>query len=565
MQRKMRKPLKPSELKMRRINALLQELHPKEILEQPLSSDLDYNIKLMKELFGNSSDFVIREFHFGSDKEIRIALFYIDGLVDKNALSEAVLKPLLYRTIVDEERKLLPGDAFELIRDWLITFTSTKEVEKYGDVLDLVLAGFAALFVDGSDRALAPEVKGWKDRSIEEPKTESFVRGPRDGFTETLRTNTALIRRRIRTPRLRFEMYQVGRVTKTDVCVAYIDGLVNPATVDEVKRRITSIDTDSILESGYLEDFIKDRAWTPFTLLDRTERPDKVAAALVEGRVAILVDNTPFALIVPAVFSEFLQSAEDYYDWSESARTLRWLAIFITLTLPSFYVALTTFHQEMIPAGLALSMAAGREGVPFPAVIEALIMEITFDLLREAGTRMPRSIGQTLGVVGAIVLGQAAVMAGIVSPFIVIVVALTAVTSFLIPNYSASLTIRLLRYPMLILAGFMGLVGVFLGLLAILLHMASLRSFGVPYLYPLAPAVPAEWQDVFYRAPWWKMDLRPLLLRSPNRRRQAEGQRPEPPPVRPGKAVEALIEGGDEGMSSSGDQAGSGEEQKGSS
>lgn len=541
----------------------MQELHPKEMLEQPINTDLDYNIKLMKELFGNSSDLVVREFHFGSDREIRVALIYIDGLIDRISLSETVLKPLLYRTIVDEERRLLPDNAFELIRDWLITFTSTKEVEKYEDLLNLVLAGFAALFVDGSDRALAPEAKGWKDRAIEEPKTEAFVRGPRDGFTETIRTNTALIRRRIRTPRLRFDMYQVGRVTKTDICVAYIDGLVNPATVDEVRRRITSIDTDAILESGYLEDFIKDRAWTPFALLDRTERPDKVAAALVEGRVAILVDNTPFALIVPAVFSEFLQSAEDYYDWSESARTLRWLAILITLTLPSLYVALTTFHQEMIPVGLALSMAAGREGVPFPAVIEALLMEVTFDLLREAGTRMPRSVGQTLGVVGALVLGQAAVMAGIVSPFIVIVVALTAVTSFLIPNYSASLTIRLLRYPMLILAGMFGLLGVLLGLVAILLHMASLRSFGVPYLYPLAPAVPAEWQDVFYRAPWWKMDLRPLLLRSPNRRRQAEGQQPEPPPVRPDKEAEAVIEGEEKGNDTGGDRDGGGEKPSG--
>lgn len=540
--RKLRKPLKPSELKKRKMDARLQELQPKAILEQPVNTDLDSNIKLMKELFGNSSDLVVREFHFGSDKEIRVALVFIDGLVDKVSLSEAVLKPLLYRTIVDEERRLLPGNAFELIRDWLVTFSSTKEVEKIGVLLDLVLAGFAALFVDGFDRALAPEVKGWKDRSIEEPKAESFVRGPRDGFTETIRTNTALIRRRVRTPRLRFDMYQVGTVTKTDVCVAYIDGLVNPATVEEVKRRIESIDTDSILESGYIEDFIKDDTRTPFNLLDRTERPDKVAGALVEGRVAILVDTTPFVLIVPAVFSEFLQSTEDYYEWNSSVRSLRWLAVLITLTLPSLYVALTTFHQEMIPTGLALSMAAGREGVPYPAVVEALIMEVTFDLLREAGTRMPRSIGQTLGVVGAIVLGQAAVAAGIVSPFIVIVVALTAVTSFLIPNYSASLTVRLLRYPMLLLSGVFGLVGIFWGLMMLLLHMASLRSFGVPYLYPITPAVPAEWKDVFYRAPWWKMDKRPLLLRSPNRRRQSSAQRPEFPPVRPGREPEAVIE-----------------------
>lgn len=535
MFRTLRKPLKPKDIKKRRLEAQLERLQPdEENLKLPVNPDLDRNVELMKKLFGESSDFVIRQFHFGASKEIRVALVFVDGLVDRNSISESVLKPFVLRTLEQDGSEVLPANPYDLIVHWLVTFYSVKEEKEIGKLLDLVLSGFAALFIDGSEKALAVEVKGWPSRSVEEPKAEAFARGPREGFTETIRFNTALLRRRIKSPRLRFDMMRIGRFTKTDVCVAYIDGLVNPALVTEVKNRLESIDTDGVLESGYLEDFIKDNHNTFFSLLDRTERPDKVAAALLEGRAAIIVDTTPFALIVPAVFSEFLQSPEDYYEGNDYIRPIRWLALIITLTLPSLYVALTTFHQEMIPTGLALSMAAGREGVPFPAVIEALMMEVTFDLLREAGTRMPRSIGQALGVVGALVLGQAAVAAGIVSPFMVIVVALTAVASFLIPNYSASFTIRLLRYPFLLLAGSFGLVGIFWGMVFLLLHLASLRSFGVPYLYPLAPAVPREWRDVFWRAPWWKMDRRPLLSRSPDDRRQAPAQRPEPPPKRRG-------------------------------
>ncbi|MEG3068791.1 MAG: spore germination protein [Syntrophaceticus schinkii] len=469
----------------------------------------------------------------GSNREIRVALVFIDGLVDSKSISESVFKPFIMRTLENGDPELLPQNPYDLILNWLVTFYSVKEEVEMGKLLDLVLAGFAILFVDGSEKALAIEVKGWEKRSVDEPKAESFVRGPRDGFTETIRTNTALLRRRIRTPNLRFDMLQIGKVTKTDICVAYIEGIVNPATVKEVKKRLDSIDTDSILESGYLEDFIKDNYWTPFTLLDRTERPDKVAGALLEGRAAIFVDTTPFVLIVPVVFSEFLQSPEDYYEGHDYIRPFRWFALILTLSLPSLYVALTTFHQEMLPGSLALSMASGREGVPFPAVVEALIMEVTFDLLREAGTRMPRSVGQAVGVVGALVLGQAAVTAGIASPFIVIIVALTAISSFLIPNYSASIAIRYLRYPILLLAGALGLVGIFFGFMILLLHMASLRSFGVPYLYPITPAVPGEWQDVFYRAPggrWIEDHVSSALPRSGDRHRISAWNHPRKAP-----------------------------------
>ncbi|MDD3315299.1 MAG: spore germination protein [Syntrophaceticus sp.] len=535
--RPLRKPFKPSEVKKRRIESRLQKVQPDDdALKQFVNPALDYNIELMKKLFAETSDFVVRQFHFGSNREIRVGLVFIDGLVDQTSISESIFKPFMMQTL-EGDSELLPEDPYQMILNWLVTFYSIKEEVEIGKLLDLLLAGFAILFIDGSEKALAIEVKGWDARSIEEPAAESFVRGPREGFTETLRTNTALIRRRIRTPNIRFDMLQVGTVTKTDICIVYIDGLVNPKLVTEVNNRLQRIDTDSILESGYIEDFIRDNYRTPFSLLDRTERPDKVAGSLLEGRVAIMVDTTPFVLIAPAIFSEFLQSPEDYYESHDYIRPFRWIALLLTLTLPSFYVALTSFHQEMIPTSLALSMAVGRAGVPFPAVVEAFLMEVTFDFLREAGTRMPRSVGQAVGVVGALVLGQAAVAASIVSPLMVIIVALTAIASFLIPNYSASIAIRFLRYPMLLLAGTFGLLGIFWGLMFLLLHLSSLRSFGIPYLYPISPSVPGEWKDVFYRAPWWAMDKRPLLFRSPNERRQAKGQRPEPP----------VKNGGDEG------------------
>ncbi len=530
MFRKPRRPKTMEERKQRQIDAKLAALQPdSQELNKPFSSSLSDNLDLFKNLFGNNSDLLVREFNFGLRREIKVALVYIDGLSDSNMISETILKPFAYRSMSDEQSTLLPESAYLLIRDWLITFGSVRESTRIDEALDYVLTGCAALFIDGTSQVLIMVVKGWKARAVEEPKAEAFVRGPRDAFNETLRTSTALIRRRIKTPCLRFDTLNIGRITKTEVCVVYIQGLTDPALKDEVISRLKVIDTDGILESGYLEDFIKDNPWTPFSLLDRTERPDKVAAALLEGRVAIVIDTTPFALVVPAVFSEFLQAPEDYYESFDFIRTFRWLGLIVATFMPSIYVALSTYHQEMIPTGLVLSMAAGREGVPFPAVIEALLMEISFDFLREAGARMPRSVGQAVGIIGALVLGQAAVAAGIVSPIMVVVVSLAAVASFMIPNYSASHAIRFIRYPFLLLAGAFGMPGIFWGILVLLLHLASLRSFGVPYLYPVAPGVPGEWKDVFIKVPRWLMDFRPSLLRARKIRKQAPGQMPKAP------------------------------------
>ncbi|MED4797818.1 spore germination protein, partial [Priestia megaterium] len=268
--------------------------------------------------------------------------------------------------------------------------------------------------------------------------SQTVVRGPRDSFTETLRTNTALIRRRIKSPKLWIESQQIGEFTKTDIALVYIDGIADEQVIQEVKERLSKIDIDGILESGYIEELIQDEDYTPFPTMHNTERPDSVAAGLLEGRIAILVDGTPFVLMVPALFIQFFQAAEDYYqraDISTLIRLMRYMAFFLALLTPSAYIALTTFHQEMLPFALLISIAAQREGVPFPAIIEAFIMEITFEILREAGVRLPRAVGSAISIVGALVLGEAAVQAGLVSPAMVIVVSITAISNFVSPVY----------------------------------------------------------------------------------------------------------------------------------
>lgn len=378
--------------------------------------------------------------------------------------------------------------------------------------------GETVILLDGYTKGISTSTRNENGRAISEPVNESVIRGPREAFTETLRTNTALIRRKIKDPNLWLKSRIIGKYTKTNVSIMYINGIANDKVVTEVMERLDRIDMDGILESGYIEELIQDSTLTPFPTVYNTERPDVIAAELLEGKVAILVDGTPFVLIVPAPFNSFLQAAEDHYqrsDVSSLIRIMRYLGIGIALLGPSFYVSITTHHQEMLPTPMLLSLAAQREGVPFPAFAEALLMEVAFEILREAGIRMPRTIGPAVSIVGTLVIGQAAVEAGIVSAVMVIVVSLTAICSFLFPSYGLSNTFRLLRFPMMGLAAFWGLFGVMTGIIALILHMCSLRSFGVPYMSPFAPFIPSEQKDSILRFPRWALLSRSRLL-SPN-------------------------------------------------
>ncbi len=375
-------------------------------------------------------------------------------------------------------------------------------------------------------------VNGFAKRSLEEPSSESVIRGPRDGFIENISTNISLIRRRLKTSKLKMESFTVGEVSQTQVIMTYMKGIATDSLVDEVRERINKIQIDGILESNYIEEFIEDFPFSPFPQVQSTERPDVVAAELLEGKVALITDTSPFALIVPMTFWAGMQASEDFYMRWPIATFVRWIRfifIIIAVFAPPLYVAVTTFHQEMIPTNLVLSIISAREPVPFPAVIEALLMEITFEALREAGIRLPRQIGQAISIVGALVIGQAAVQAGIISAPVVIIVSITGIAAFTIPRYSFANGIRLLRFPMLFLAGTLGLYGIGLGALGILVHIMTLRSFGVPYFTPVVPLTFKELMDTLIRAPIWAKTRRPPSTGSNNPIRALQGQKPSPP------------------------------------
>lgn len=497
-----------------------------------LSRELRTNLRMIQEVLGFPGDLVVREFTIGTGGELPAACVYIDGLVDVKAVNDFILKPLMLESRIAEPAGMEDGEnAFDMIRNRALPGSNVREARDLSRLIGSVLGGDTAVLIDGAPAAMLVSTKGFEHRSVDEPQSESVVRGPRDGFIETLRTNTALLRRRIGSPALRIDQMIVGELTRTDIAIAYMDGVANDELVREVKRRLMRIKIDGVLESGYIEDFIEDNPYSPFPQVQRTERPDKVAANLLEGRVGILVDGTPFALIVPAVFVQLMQATEDYYDRPHVAfllRGVRYLALLLALALPSFYIAVTTFHQEMIPTTLALSIAAGREGIPFPAFVEALIMEVVFEILREAGIRLPRVVGPAISIVGAVVLGEAAVRANIVSSIMVIIVSTTAIASFVVPAFNAAITVRLLRFPIMVLAASLGFFGIVWGLVAILIHMVSLRSFGTPYLYPLAPAASRGAMDVILRLPWWAMRARPRFMGVENLRRQRHITQPQP-------------------------------------
>lgn len=409
---------------------------------------------------------------------------------------------------------------------------SLKTSSDWNEILDAVVSGDTALFLEGEGMALILSTRGFSSRSVSEPTVESEVRASKDAFNENIRTNTSLIRRRIKDYSLRIENMKIGERTKTDVSVAYIDNLVDKAILGELKSRLQRIRVDSILESGYLEEYISDQPYSLFPLIEHTERPDKASAAILEGRIAVIVDNTPFVLMVPTIFWQYIQAVGDYTESffiGTFMRILRLFCLFLSLTASSFYVMLVAFHQEMLPTDLALRVAAGREGVPFPAVMEALIMEFMFEIMREAGLRLPKPVGQAVSIVGTLVIGEAAVNAGLVGPTLVIAIAASGISSFAIPAYNTSFALRLVKFPLIILSGTFGILGFLGGTIAITMNLLSLRSFGAPFMTPISPYRSRGNKDTFIRVPWWRMNKRPETGKPQDSARQSGELKPEPP------------------------------------
>ncbi|MZQ81463.1 spore germination protein [Paenibacillus sp. 5J-6] len=510
-----------------------EELQTEDVENLGLTKDLEHNELILKRIFHNSSDIVFRKVQKAGQNHWLI--IYFTTLVDEELINDHILKPMI--TTSEKQEDILKT---EWLDDQSISIGVTSVTSQITDLVKQVLNGHAAVLTIENCDAMMVKVSAKSQRSLDEPSSEPVIRGPRVGFIENISQNIGLIRSLIKTSRLKMESFTIGELSQTEVVITYIEGIASEAVIEEVRERVSRIKIDGILDSGYVEEFIEDSPYSPFPLVHSTERPDVVAAELLEGKVAILVNASPFVLIVPMNFWTGLQASEDYYiRWpiATFVRWIRFLFISIAIFAPPLYVAITTFNQEMIPTNLVLSIASSREPVPFPAVIEAFLMEIIFEALREAGIRLPKQIGQAISIVGALVIGQAAVLAGIISAPVVIIVSITGIAAFTIPRYSFANGIRLLRFPMLLLAGTLGLYGIVLGLMAIVLHIASLRSFGIPYFTPAAPTTFSELKDVFIRAPIWAKTRRPAATGSNNLVREPAGQKPSPENGEKGKGA----------------------------
>ncbi len=490
-----------------------------------IEKNLSVNLKLLQAIFSKNIDVNFREFRIGKD-QVEAFFVNIEGLCDKNLINLNILQPLMW-----ESKKIdWQGDySITSIKKSLVNFNDVYEADNISDAVNGILSGDTALFVAGSERALLVGTRNWEQRGVNQPESESTVRGPREGFTETLRINTSLIRRKIKDPDLMIEMLQLGERTRTDVAIVYVKNIANNKIIDEVKKRISTITIDGVLESGYIESFIEDTPLGLFPTVGSTEVPDKFAAKILEGRIGILVDGTPFALTVPMLFIENFQVPEDYFVKPLlvlQSRLIRYLALHIALFLPGLYVAIITFHPHVLPIALLDTIIQSQAGIPFPAIAETFLVLIFFEALREAGVRIPRPVGQAVSIVGALVLGDAVVSAGLASYPVVIIVALSGIMGFLLPPQLNPML--MLRIPVLIISSILGILGTTWAYVMIIVYLISLRSFGVPYLSPLLPYTHQDMKDAFIRVPWWKMITRPLLLNTKDVRRVAKGQQPQP-------------------------------------
>ncbi|MEI7025330.1 spore germination protein [Paenibacillus sp. y28] len=488
-----------------------------EAAEPRLSASLAHNLQRIKDKVQHASDLIVRELQVRgvSGSHTAAAVLYIDGLADKDIVHQCVMLPLL-------RCEAGPGLLLNQIEQQMITASGVKQQVLLKDIVASLLYSSTIVLIEGESAALIVTSEGWEHRIVSSPNAEPLVRGPQDAFNEVLRTNTALLRRKIKDEQLVLAPFKIGSRTVTDGIVIYLQDTANPRIVEEVKRRLAEVQTEGILDSGQLQEYLEDCPTSPFPQISSTERSDKAAAAILEGKVVVLIDGTPFALFMPVTFPEFLVSTEDYYGKFLAAtmlRLVRALSLMLALLMPSIYIAVSTYHQEMLPTQLMIAIAANRSGLPFPAFFEALIMEVSLELLREASLRIPGSMGQTIGIVGALVIGQAAVQANIVGPVLTIIVSITAIGTFVIPNYNASVSIRLLRYPIMIFAAVLGIFGIVFCTSLILMHMIHLRSFGVSYLAPITPQTMKIMDDsILFKKPNPLLRFRQSFLGSRSRR-----------------------------------------------
>ncbi|USG67875.1 spore germination protein [Brevibacillus ruminantium] len=488
-----------------------------QVLEQHqtvrINGDLEHTIDSIQRILGMNDDFTIRRFHvFGKYPAV---MFYFSNMIDQASININILKPFMYLPPHLEGKEIESSQLKDVLLYDSLYHSEGMLESQFTQLIKGLLRGETVVAIEGLEEAFLIGTRSIENRSPDQPATEQVIRGPRDGFIEQLGTNIALLRYRLQTTDFRVRTMQLGRRTNSKVAICYMEGITSPDLVEEVNRRLSNIDIEAVLDSGYLEQFIEDNHVSPFPQVQYTERPDKVVANLLEGRVAILVDGSPLALLVPTIFNQFYQTVEDYTErfvLMSAIRLARFVALIFSLIFPSLYVAIISFNPELIPTEFAVAVAGGRAGVPFPAIIEVLVIEISMEVLREATIRLPQQVGGALSIVGVLVIGQAAVSAGFASPITIVIIALTTIGSFATPAYNAALALRLLRFPLIVLAGIFGLYGIMIGLILIVNHLLSLKSFGVPYLSPLVPGSFQGMKDLLIRGPLWWMKSRPVFL-----------------------------------------------------
>ncbi|MDP4144590.1 MAG: spore germination protein [Bacillota bacterium] len=476
----------------------------------PLTDNLNINLITIKKIFSHpiNKDFILRRIYIKSISKMGV-IAYLAGMVDTDTLEKNIIKPLLQVSLEDTT-----GDVGAVLMEKVLTVKSVSKVNNFNAVVKEIIDGNAVLFVDGFAEVIAVATTQYEHRAVEKPYSENTIKGPKEAFTESDQSNRSLIRKYLRDPDLITEGILIGNKAPKEIQILYIKDIADQELIQAVKARINEINVESIQTISILEQHIEERPYSLVPSVLATERPDRVVSFLMQGCVCLLMDGSPECLILPVTYWSFFHTSEDYYQrwaYGNFIRAIRWAAIFVALLTPAAYIAISSYHVDMIPTDLVLAIAASRERLPFPAIAEVVIMEISFELIREAGVRVPQPIGPTIGIVGALILGQAAVQANIVSPILVIVIAMTGLASFAIPEISLSFTVRITRFLLLIIANFMGFFGLAAGVTMIIAYLSTIKSFGVPFIAPMAPHTRSS-KDMLFRPPVWKMWIKPLFM-----------------------------------------------------
>mgnify|MGYP001423084719 CR=1 FL=1 len=485
-------------------------------IKDPLSAKVEQNLFQLEEIFSNCTDITFKSYTYGPNQSYKAVIVYCFTLVQEQKMN--LLKSTLQDLVTHEvgpANTIKLEDIIQFFTNQGVSAKSPQIINQMDQVVQHILNGHAIIFFDEWNQALSFQVLSVESRQVSEPISEAVVKGPHDSLIEDLHKNLGLLRARLKTPRFKIESFHAGEAMKTDIAYCYLEGAVEPNILTEFKRRISQIKKEEILETSYIEELIEDSTYSPFPQFRYTERPDVAVASLLEGKIIVLVSGTPSVLICPSLFVELFQASEDYYNrtvYSTFVRIMRIASFLFAVSLPSIYIALSTFHTELIPTVLLEAIINAREEIPFPTFVEALIMEFLFEMLREAGIRLPRPVGSTVSIVGALIIGEAAITAKIASPIVVIIVALTGIASFSLPQYNLAIAARVIRFPLMIFAATLGLFGIMMAFHFLLLHLTCLHSLGKPYLAPFAPFHLKDLRDTLIRAPL------KILLRSPRRR-----------------------------------------------